>query len=247
MILSPSLWIFNNFRLETSQFGLTLPELLFCLMPTINSDNLDAAIHDPEELRSRSRSPLFFVVGGLAAIFVTAILVGGYLYLRSRHAQQTLASEKEQNAAAPAKPVVQPELKIFEDQAMVKGPQVIVGGTVQNISNAAINDIALELELTRRAGGGTESRTLTLQPKDLAPGEQGTYSLTVFSRDYRRARILRVKSGARPNEIAFTSAPGKERPPNPQQGNKTIIINRPAPRDGNGDFINSPDNPTTIR
>ncbi|MCA1557510.1 MAG: hypothetical protein LC731_03100, partial [Acidobacteria bacterium] len=94
-------------------------------MSTLNSENPDAAIRDPDELRSRSRSPLFFVVAILAASFVTAILLGGYYYLRSRHAQQTAASEKQQSAT-PAKPVVQPELKIFEDQAMIKGPQVIV-------------------------------------------------------------------------------------------------------------------------
>jgi hypothetical protein len=217
-------------------------------MPTLNSEKLDAAIHDPEELRSRSRSPLFFIVAVLAALAATSLLLGGYFYLRSRHAAQTLASEQKQQGAAPAKPVAQPEVKVFEDQGMIKGAQVIVGGTVQNISNARLADVSLELELTRRADNATETRTLALAPKDLAPSEQGKYSLTVLSRDYKRARILRVKSGARANEVAFTTAPGNQRPAGPpQQGNKTIIVNRPAPRDANGDFINTPDTPTTIR
>jgi hypothetical protein len=211
-----------------------------------NSEDFDVAIHDPEELRSRSRSPLFFAVAVLAALAVTTALLGGYFYLRSRHAAQTLATEQQQSA--PAKQVVQPEVKIFEDQAIIKGAQVIVGGTVQNISNAPLTDISLELELTRRVDNTTESRTIALTPKDLSSGEEGKYSLTVLSRDFKRARIFRVKSGARANEIAFTSVPGNQRPAGPpQQGNKTIIVNRPAPRDANGGFINTPDNPTTIR
>jgi hypothetical protein len=216
-------------------------------MSTINnSRDFDATIHDPEELRSRSRSPLFFLVAVLAALAVTSALLGGYFILRSRHAAQTLATEQQQ--AAPAKQVVQPEVKIFEDQAMIKGAQVTVGGTVQNISNATLADISLELELTRRADGSTESRTIAISPKDLAVGEQGRYALTVLSRDFKRARIVRVKSGARANELAFATAPGKARPAGPPpSNNRTIIVNRPAPRDSNGGFINTPDNPTTIR
>lgn len=205
------------------------------------------AIHDPEEIRSRSRSPLFFLVAALAGLAVTAALLGGYFYLRSRHAAQTLATEQQQQSA-PAKPVVQPEVKIFEDQAIIKGAQVVLGGTVQNISSSSLSDISLELELTRRADGSTESRTIAVTPKDLAPGGEGKYALTVLSRDYKRARVMRVKSSARAGEIAFATAPGNQRPSGPPQSNtKTIIVNRPAPRDGNGDFINSPDNPTTIR
>lgn len=213
-------------------------------MPTTDNSLADAAIHDPEELRSRSRSPLFFVVAFVAALALTAALLGGYFYLRSRHAAQTLASQQQQQT--PAKPVIQPELKIFEDQAIIKGTQVTVGGTVENISKAALTDISLELELTRRRDGSKESRTIALAPKDLAPGEQGKYALTVLSRDYRQARVVRVRSGARAGEIAFTSAPGNQRPAGPPpSANKTIIVNRP--RDANGDFINTPDNPTTIR
>ncbi|HEX8175235.1 MAG TPA: hypothetical protein VF543_08955 [Pyrinomonadaceae bacterium] len=216
-------------------------------MSSINKpEEFDAVIHDPEELRGRSRSPLFFVIAFATAFALTAALVGGYFYLRSRHTAQTLAVQ--QQSAAPAKPVIQPDIKIFEDQAMIKGAQVIIGGTVENISKATLSDLSLELELTRRVDGSTESRMLALTPKNLAPGEQGKYSLTVFSRDFKRARVVRVKSGASGNELAFTSLPGSQRPAGPpQQSNKTIIVNRPTPRDGNGDFINTPDNPTTIR
>jgi hypothetical protein len=119
---------------------------------------------------------------------------------------------------------------------------------VQNISNAAISDLSLELELTRRADNSTVSRTIALAPKNLGPGEQGKYALTVLSREFKRARVVRVKSSTRAGEIAFATAPGNQRPAGPpQQNTKTIIVNRPAQRDGNGDFINTPDNPTTIR
>lgn len=218
-------------------------------MSTINrSGEFDAVIHDPEELRSRSRSPLFFAVAVLAAIAFTAALLGGYFYLRSRHAAQTRAAAEQQQQSAQVKPVPQPEVKIFEDEAMIKGAQVLVGGTVQNISNAPLTDLSLELELTRRTSGVKESRTIALEPKDLAPSEQGRYSLTVLSRDFKQVRVARVLSGARSGEVAFATAPGAQRPAGPpSSNNKTIIVNRPASRSSNGDFINTPENPTKIR
>lgn len=213
-------------------------------MSTLNrSSELDAVIHDPEELRSRSRSPLFFVVAVLAGLIVTAVLLGGYYYLRSRHAAQTLVSEQQQSA--PVNRAVQPEVKIFEDQAVIKGAQVLIGGTLQNVSNATLADLSLELELTRRTDYAKEARTIPLAPKDLAPNEQGRYSLTLLSRDFKQVRVVRVMSGARANEVAFVTAPGAQRPPGPPpQTNKTIIVNRP--RTSNGDFINTPDNPTKV-
>ena len=213
-------------------------------MSTINrSSELDDVIHDPEELRGRSRSPLFFVVAILAGLVVTATLLGGYYYLRSRHAAQTFVSEQQQSA--PTNRAVQPEVKIFEDQAMIKGAQAVIVGTMQNISNVTLADLSLELELTRRDDGAKEARTLALAPKDLAPNEQGRYSLTVLSREFKQVRVVRVLSGTRPNEVAFATAPGAQRPPGPPpQTNKTIIVNRP--RTSNSDFINTPDNPTTI-
>ena len=211
-----------------------------------NSRELNVVIHDPEELRSRSRSPLFFVLAMLAGLCATALLLGGYFYLRTRHAAQTLASEQQQSTTA--QKAVPLEVKVFEDEAMIKGAQVLVGGTVQNVSNAPLADISLELQLTRRADGATELRKIAVTPKDLAPNEQGRYSLTVLSRDYRQARIVRVLSGTRTNEVAFATVPGAQRPPGPsQQTNKTIIVNRPAGRSSNGDFINTPDTPTKIR
>lgn len=220
-------------------------------MSTINTEEMDTvAIHDPEELRRSSRSPIFFLLALLAALFVTSALIGGYFILRSRHAAQTAAAEQQQQqqkSAQQAKPVIQPEVKIFEDQAMIKGAQVVIGGTVQNISQAKLSELSLELELTRRADGSQDLRTLAVTPIDLAPGESGKYALTVLSRDYKRARVLSVKSVARSGEIAFATAPGKERPAGPTQSNtKTIIVNRPS-RDSNSGFINTPDNPTTIR
>lgn len=220
-------------------------------MSTINrSRKFDAVIHDPEELRSRSRSPLFFVVALGAALAFTAALLGGYFFLRSRHAAQTLAAQQQQQQqqSAQAKTTVEPEVKIFEDEAMIKGAQVLVGGTVQNISNTALSDLSLELELTRRVGGAKESKTIALEPKDLAPNEQGRYSLTVLSRDFKQVRVVSVRSGDRAHEVAFATAPGAQRPPSPPpSNNKTIIVNRSAPRSSNGEFINTPDNPTKIR
>jgi hypothetical protein len=212
-----------------------------------SSREFDAVIHDPEELRGRS--PFFFLIGFLLALGLTAALVGGYFYLRSRHAAQTLATEQQQKNAAAEKPLPKPEVRIFEDQAKIKGAQALLEGTVENISSAPMNDLSIELQLIpRMADARAVRRTLALTPKDLAPGERGQYSLTVLSRDYKQARVVSVKSSSRAGEIAFATAPGAQRPAGPPaSNNKTVIINRPSPKNSNGDFINSPDNPTTIR
>jgi hypothetical protein len=130
---------------------------------------------------------------------------------------------------------------------MLKGGQATISGTVVNISPENMTDISIELELRRRCGSGTEVRDLPLSPKDLTPEQQGRYALTVQTRDFSNARLLRIKSGARPSDIVFKSAPGAQRPPErPPQTNRTVVIPRPTPRKGEEEFINTPDNPARV-
>jgi hypothetical protein len=202
--------------------------------------------HDFET--ERRRSPLFLIISAFCALAVTGGLLAGYMYLQRRHAERTRAMQ--QAMAPPEKPpAIPPRAQVFEDEAMLKGAQAVIGGTVRNISNETLSDLSVELELTRRKDGSNERRTLALVPKDLAPDQQGRYSLSVLKRDYRSAHLVRLKSGAGAAEIAFKTAPGAQRPPeSPPKATETVIVNQSAPRKGSGEeFINTPDNPGTIR
>lgn len=195
----------------------------------------------------RRRSPLFLIVSIVCALAVTGGLLAGYYYLQRRHAEQTRATQQAMNP--PEKPVVPPQAQVYEDEAMIKGSQAVIGGTVRNISNETLSDLTVELELTRRKDAVKEKRILTLEPKDLAPNQQGKYSLSVLKRDYRSAHLVRLLGSGGSAEIAYKTAPGAQRPPEPPpHQTETIIVNKPAPRKGSGEeFVNSPDNPGTIR
>jgi hypothetical protein len=201
---------------------------------------------EPDDFEERGgRSPLFIIISVICALAITAALLFGYMFLRGRHHEQEMASQRAQTPASKSAPPA--EVMVFEDEAMLKGSNAIIGGKVQNISSGTLTDLTVELELTRREGSGTEKRSLAIEPKELAPNQQGSYSLSVPSREFSTARLLHVRSGARPGEIGFRTAPGAQRPPEPTpQTTKTIIVNRPAPRGSGDEYINSPDKPATI-
>lgn len=203
-------------------------------------------LHDFET--ERKRSPLFLLISALCALAVTGSLLAGYLYLQRRNAERTRATQ--QAMTPPEKPpAIPPQAQVYEDEAMLKGAQAIIGGTVRNISKEKLSDLSAEVELIRRKDGSTERRAVPLEPKDLAPDQQGRYSLSVLKRDYRSAHLVGLKSGAGSAEIAFKSAPGAQRPPERSpKTTETVIVNQPAPRKGSGEeFINSPETPGTIR
>src|SRR5918911_814237 len=192
----------------------------------------------------RRRSPLFLIISVLCALAVTGSLLAGYLYLQRRNAEQERV--RQQALASPEKVVVPPKAQVYEDEAMIKGAQAIIGGTVNNISKETLSDLSVELELIRRSDAITERRTLPLVPKDLAPNQQGRYTLSVLKRDYRSAHLVRLISGAGGStEIAFKTAPGTQRPPEaPPKATETVVVGKPAPRKGAGEeFINTPNDP----
>jgi Tfp pilus assembly protein PilN len=199
--------------------------------------------NDTEE--ERRRSPLFFLIAFIAALAVTASLLLGYMYLRRRHAEQTLTAQQT-NQTANSKPIVPAKVQVYEDEAMIKGGKALIGGTLHNISQETFSDLSVELELTRRKDNSKEKRTLKIEPKDLAPDQQGRYSLSVLSRDYKSARLTAIRSGASASEIAFHTAAGARRPPEKIQP-KTVIVNRPPPRKPGEEFLNTPNNPVTVK
>lgn len=189
-----------------------------------------------------------FKTRGIALLFalgLTAALLGGYMALRWRHAKRVEAEQAAENQKA--KPTPSPKLQLFVDEAMMKGSQAVIAGTLLNISNEKLTDLTVEVELKRRKDGVPEKRTLKVEPSDLEPEAQGRYSISVPSGEYRESRVLQVKSNARSNEVAFKTVPGAQRPPERlPQTTKTIIV-KPTPHRGKGEeFINTPDTPVTV-
>lgn len=197
---------------------------------------------DSPETR-RGRSSLIQVVSILLALAITATLLIGFLVWRKRHEERVgVEPQAQSKSVRPALPL---KVQVYMDEAVRKGPQALIGGTVHNISNEALSNLSLEIQLTRRKDAGTETRSLGVEPKELAPDQKGRYSLTLTG-DYDSVKILSIKSGPNSAEIGFKKAPGAPRPVERTPEPKTIIVNRPsAPKQGE-EFINTPDNPARI-
>ena len=212
-------------------------------MNTLGSLNRDVQDFQRPDA-DQKRRPAAFVVA-IAAILIAAILVGSYFAFFRSPAQNLAGQEQHQNDAPVA---VSTEAQIFEDEAIIKGTQAVVGGTVRNISRESLTELTLELELKRRSDGSTETRKVSLKPQNLAPGEEGKYSLTLPRQEFSGAQVKHLTSGARAAYIVFKTAPGARRPRElpPEPPTRTIITERPSPRPTGEEFINTPDTPTRV-
>jgi hypothetical protein len=205
-----------------------------------NDENNSEVIHtlESEIERPVSRRAIAFV----CALLLTSGVIAGYIYLRWRYEKQRQAQNPApvQNAA----PAPIPQAMIYLDDAMIKGGQAVIGGTVNNISQETLKSLSVELELTKREGGVVEKKVLPLEPRDLAPGQSGRYTITI-SRDYRGARLSKLLS-EESNEIPFRTAQGAKRPPEKPSPTKTIVV-KPKSSKAGEDFINTPDTPIIIK
>ncbi|HWS56099.1 MAG TPA: hypothetical protein VN228_18305 [Pyrinomonadaceae bacterium] len=184
-----------------------------------------------------------FLYGPRAAIVLCAAL------LALAGCQGERASESARQAApssAPAAP--SPAVHVLVDEAMLRKPHAVLGGTVQNVGGERLENLSVELELKRRADGATEIRSVPVAPAALGPGEKGRYSLKVLSGEWSSSRLLRLRAGGR-EELAFKTSPGARRPPERIPDSRTIPVtkdSRPRPRSGGEEFINTPDTPVSV-
>lgn len=183
----------------------------------------------------------------LAALLVTAVLIAGYAYLRRRHSQQVAAqalqAQQERAAQNPtAAPKGPAKAHILVDDALLKGGQTIIGGTVKNTSNEKLSGLAVELVLRRRKDASVEQTSVPIEPADLEAGQEGRYSLQLPAQDYSAVRLVSLRSGDS-NLLAYTSSPGQKRPPERIEP-KVVIVPRSGSR--GGEFLNSPDNPARV-
>jgi hypothetical protein len=193
----------------------------------------------------RSRSSVIKLVSVITAVAVTAALLIGFLVWRRRHEESVAITTTPQAKTGAQRPVLPVKVQVYMDEPVRKGPQAIIGGTIQNVSNESLSNLSVEVELAHRKDAGTEVRTLEVEPQELAASQKGRYSLALTG-DYRSIKLLAIKAGSGSNEIGFKTAPGAPRPVERPPDGKTIIVNRPsAPKQGE-EFINTPDNPARI-
>lgn len=192
----------------------------------------------PDDQSSRGR----IFIAAICALLIASSVIAGYLSLRKRHAQQVmLAAQAEQTRAPQPKGV--PKVQIFVDEAILKGDQTLIGGTVKNISSEDLYRLSVDLALIRRKGSMTEKTSVQVQPSQIAPQAEGHYTLTLASTDYGSVRLLGLREGVNSSSLVYISAPGQKRPADKVEA-KTIIVKRPStPNNG---FLNTPDNPSRV-
>lgn len=190
---------------------------------------------EEEEQRHTRR----LLIGTLCALILTGSVLGGYLYLRKRHERQVtaaVAAEKIEKEKA--------KVEVLVDEATIDGKKSVLGGTIHNISNETLRNVAVELQLRRRTGSTVETRIVMPQLTELAADASTRYSLEVSVQDYSSATFSRVLAGDAHLAIAFKALPGAERPPLPAPASKTIVVSRPAPR--GDEFLNTEKNPGRV-
>ncbi len=208
------------------------------ITPDSTGDNF--AETDGDEIK-RDRSPIIKIVSVILAVAVTASLLVGFLIWRKRHEEsvgiQPQPQAKQAKAALPAK------VQIYIDEAVRKGPEAIIGGTIHNISGENLTNLSVEIELSHRRDAGTEVRALEVEPKELAPDQKGRYTLTLTG-EYRSFKLLRIKSDS--DVIGFKAAQGAQRPAERAPEIRNTIVERPSPPKKGEEFINTPDDPARI-
>lgn len=203
------------------------------LSSSINSEYLQ------EEKTSQGRK----LIAAALALLLTAGVLAGYLYFRNRHAKQNVVASdpgKSSNATVPKGP---PKAHILVDEPLLNGGQTTIAGSVRNISQDTLSELAVELELKRREGGTMERKSATLNPAFLEPNQEGRYSLKLPAEDFSSVRLVALKGGPDSALIFYTTGQGQKRPPERLQPKVVIVPRRSSNR---GEFLNSPDNPARV-
>ena len=187
--------------------------------------------------------PFWRKLGAVAvALLVACGLLFGYAFLNRRNQELTANSQPPKQAA---KPAPEPEAQIFQDEARLKAGQAIISGKVLNVSQSELRNLSVEIELKHRTSAATQRLTAELAPSSLGPNEEGRYSLSVLANEWSSMKVTRLLSAVRPDEIAFRSAPGEKRPPEPPPG-KTKVNTVQRPRPSGEEFINTEDSPERV-
>jgi hypothetical protein len=195
-----------------------------------------------ELLVEEKRSTGLTLVAAVCALMVTAIVFGGYTYLRKRNAQQRLAAIAAPAPSPSDAPKGPAKAHILVDEALLKGGQTIIGGTVRNISAEKLTGLTVALELRRRKDGTLEQTSATVDPIELEPAQEGRYSLKLPAQQYSSVRLSGLKGGDS-TLLVYTTASGQKRPLERLQPRVVIVPRSGSRADG---FLNSPENPARV-
>ena len=176
------------------------------------------------------------------ALLLTGALLGGYFYLRGRSVQST--QSRQQAAQDARESTIPPRAQVFHDEVLLRGSKALVGGSVRNISDATLDELNVEIELTSRDGQTSETRAVKVDPRSLRPGDEGRFSLQINSKDWGGTRVARLFSAKGGVEIPFKPELGARRPPERVPSPKVTIV--PRPKSKGDDFLNTPDTPIRI-
>src|ERR1043165_9064497 len=195
----------------------------------------------PEEAIAREReTSRRMIFGIICAVALTAVLLVGYAFLRRLHAKQVM-----ENQVAQTEPTTGPKgpalAHILVDQPLLDKGITTIGGVVRNTSQSELRGLAIHLELHRK-NGASEQKLVPLEPGSLQPQQEGSYTLRLPAADYGSVTLVGLRGDPQAKLIAFTSAPGKQRPPE-RLPTKTIVVRKPGRP---GEFINTPDTPVRV-
>lgn len=161
--------------------------------------------------------------------------------------QKADSARAEQNAAT-LKAAPTPEANILVDEPRLVKPYALIGGTVQNVGQQKLEKLSVLIDLRRRDDDTTVRREVLVGPTDLAPGEQGKFTLKVEPDEFRGSSIVGLRCGADGREVAFKSLPGAKRPLEriPEGKVVTVQVPRSKSKGGDDEFINTPDTPIKV-
>jgi hypothetical protein len=123
-----------------------------------------------------------------------------------------------------------------------KGNTTVFGGTVRNISDRELTGLSVSLDLIKRKDGAVEQRLVPVEPSHLQPQQEASYIVKLSAQEYGTIRFVGLKADPQATLIAYSSSPGKKRPPERIEPRVVVVKKGVRP----GEFINSPDNPVRV-
>ncbi len=175
----------------------------------------------------------------IVALFTVLGLASGFMYLRRKFVPPAATIENRATAPRPLK------VQIAEDELYLRKGQVVIGGTVRNISSDTLENLSLTLEVKNKSGQ-SEARTIKLDTSTLSPTAETRYNLLLPAESLSGVRLMQVNQGEL--GINYKTTTGNPRPlETPPPNKKTIIVERTPRSKAGDDFINTPDNPYTLR
>jgi hypothetical protein len=196
--------------------------------------------HPEEAIAREKESSRGKLLGVVCAVGLSAILLVGYAYMRNRHAKQVITSNTVP-VVDDGLPKGPPLAHVQMDEPLLERGTTTFGGTIKNISDRQLTGLSISLDLIRRKDGQVEQRSISVEPSDLQPNTEATYSVKLSATEYGTIRFMGVKADPEAKLIAYSSSPGRKRPAEKIEP-RTIVLKKGKP----GEFINGPDNPVKV-